>query len=78
MPVQAFVIEPKPAAHFGVGAIGKLPGIVRGTGADHVVVVTDAALAVSPVITQVLDILLGAGLPCHVFCGVHPKENKKR
>jgi hypothetical protein len=30
MPVQAFVIEPKPAAHFGVGAIGKLPGIVRG------------------------------------------------
>jgi alcohol dehydrogenase len=72
MPVQAFVIEPKPAAHFGVGAIGKLPGIVRGTGADHVVVVTDAALAVSSVITQVLDILLDAGLPCHVFSGVHP------
>jgi alcohol dehydrogenase len=72
MPVQAFVIEPKPAAHFGVGAIGKLPGIVRGTGADHVVVVTDAALEVSSVITQVLDILLDAGLPCHVFSGVHP------
>jgi alcohol dehydrogenase len=72
MPVQAFVIEPKPAAHFGVGAIGKLPGIVRGTGADHVVVVTDAALAVSSVITQVLDILLDAGLPCQVFSGVHP------
>jgi alcohol dehydrogenase len=72
MPVQAFVIEPKPAVHFGVGAIGKLPGIVRGTGADHVVVVTDAALALSSVITQVLDILLDAGLPCHVFSGVHP------
>jgi alcohol dehydrogenase len=72
MPVQAFVIEPKPAAHFGVGAIGKLPGIVRGTGADHVVVVTDAALAVSSVIAQMLDILLDAGLPCHVFSGVHP------
>ena len=72
MPVQAFVIEPKPAAHFGVGAVAKLPGIVRGIGADHVVVVTDAALAVSSVITQVLDILLDAGLPCHVFSGVHP------
>jgi alcohol dehydrogenase len=70
--MSGFVIEPKPAAHFGVGAIGKLPDIVRGTGADHVVVVTDAALAVSPVITQVLDILLDAGLPCHVFSGVHP------
>ena len=71
MPVEPFVIEPKPAAHFGVGAIARLPAIVRGTGADHVVVVTDATLAVSPVITQVLDILLDAGLPTHVFSGVH-------
>src|ERR1700726_4679475 len=70
--MSGFVIEPKPAAHFGVGAVGKLPGIVRGIGAHHVVVVTDAALAVSPVLAQVLDILLDAGLPCHVFSGVHP------
>jgi alcohol dehydrogenase len=66
------VIEPKPAAHFGVGAVGKLPGIVRGLGADHVVVVTDESLAASPVIATVTDILLDAGLPCHVFSGVHP------
>jgi len=45
--MSGFVIEPKPAAHFGVGAVGKLPGIVRGIGADHVVVVTDAVLAVT-------------------------------
>ena len=70
--MSGFVIEPKPAAHFGVGAVGKLPGIVREIGADHVVVVTDAALAVSPMLTQVLDILLDAGLPSHVFSGVHP------
>lgn len=70
--MSGFVIEPKPAAHFGVGAVGKLPGIVRGIGADHVGVMTDAALAVSPVLAQVLDILLDAGLPCHVFSGVHP------
>lgn len=66
------VIEARGAAYFGVGAVAKLPGIVRGLGADHVVVVTDAALADSPVITQVLDILLDAGLPSRVFSGVHP------
>lgn len=32
--MSGFVIEPKPAAHFGVGAVGKLPGIVRGIGTD--------------------------------------------
>ena len=70
--IDGFVIEPKPAAHFGVGAIAKLPGIVRATGADHVVVVTDAALAATAVVTTVLGILLDAGLPSHVFTGVHP------
>ncbi len=43
--MSGFVIEPKPAAHFGVGAVGKLPEIVRGIGADQVVVVTDADFA---------------------------------
>jgi alcohol dehydrogenase len=70
--IDGFVITPKPVAYFGMGAIAKLPGIVRGTGADHVVVVTDAALAATPVVTTVLDILLDAGLPSHVFTGVHP------
>jgi alcohol dehydrogenase len=70
--MSGFVIEPKPAAHFGVGAVAKLPGIVRGTGASAVVVVTDEALAASPVIATVTDILLDAGLPAHVFSGVHP------
>src|SRR5580700_7908340 len=69
--MSGFVIEPKPAAHFGVGAVAKLPGIVRGTGASAVVVVTDEALAASPVIATVCDILLDAGLPAHVFSGVH-------
>jgi alcohol dehydrogenase len=69
--MSGFVIEPKPAAHFGVGAIEKLPAIVRGTGASAVVVVTDEALAASPVIATVCDILLDAGLPAHVFSGVH-------
>jgi alcohol dehydrogenase len=70
-----FVITPKPAAHFGVGAVAKLPGIVRDTGVDHVVVVTDAALAATPVVTTVLDILLDAGLPSQLFTGVHPNPS---
>ncbi len=69
---DGFVITPKPAAHFGVGAIEKLPDIVRASGADHVVVVTDAALADTPVIAAVTAILADACLPAHVFSGVHP------
>ena len=69
--IDPFVIAPKPAAHFGVGAIEKLPGVVRATGADHVVVVTDAKLTATPVITTVIDILADACLPSHIFTGVH-------
>jgi alcohol dehydrogenase len=66
--LEEFVITPEPTAHFGVGAIEKLPGIVRATGADAVVVVTDEALAA----TRVTDILADAGIASHVFTGVHP------
>jgi alcohol dehydrogenase len=66
------VIAPTPTAHFGVGAVGKLPGIVRGLGGAAVVVVTDAALAATPVIASVVGALEAAGLPVTVFSGVHP------
>lgn len=73
MPViDPFVITPKPVAHFGVGAIEKLPGIVRDTGADAVVVVTDAALAATAVIATVTEVLAAAAVPAHLFTGVHP------
>ena len=61
--IDGFVIESKPATHFGVGAIDQLPGVVRATGADRVVVVTDAALAATPVIATVMTVLADAGLP---------------
>jgi hypothetical protein len=32
--IDGFVIESKPVAHFGVGAIDQLPGVIRATGAD--------------------------------------------
>jgi alcohol dehydrogenase len=66
------VIAPTPTAHFGVGAAGKLPGIVRGLGGGPVVVVTDAALAATPVVARVVGVLEAAGLPVTVFSGVHP------
>ena len=69
--IDGFVIEPKPAARFGVGAIDQLPGVVRATGAGQVVVVTDAALAATPVIATVMAVLADAGLPARLFSGVH-------
>jgi alcohol dehydrogenase len=70
MNIAGFVITPQPTVHFGVGAIEKLPAIVRATGARHVVVITDEALAAGPIVATVTDILLDAGLPSHVFDGV--------
>lgn len=69
---DGFVIAPKPTAHVGVGAIEKLADAVHAVGADHVVIVTDAALATTPVVAKVTAALAGAGLALRVFSGVHP------
>jgi alcohol dehydrogenase len=65
-------LSPSPPAWFGAGAVVKLPGIVRSTGSEAVVVVTDAALAATPVVARVLAVLEAAGMPVTVFGGVHP------
>ncbi len=46
--------------------------IVRETGADAVMIVTDAALAQTPVIGTATYELAEAEIPVHVFTGVHP------
>jgi alcohol dehydrogenase len=66
------LIAPKPAAYFDNGAVKQLPGIVRETGADAVMIVTDAALAQTAVIGHVTYELAEAEIPVHVFTGVHP------
>jgi alcohol dehydrogenase len=66
------LIAPKPAAYFDRGAIKQLPGIVRATGAGAVMIVTDAALAQTPVIGTVTYELADNEIPVHVFTGVHP------
>ncbi len=70
--IDGFTIAPKPAAYYGVGAIGQLAAVVRAVGADRVVVVTEVALASAPVIATVRAVLAEAGLPARVFSGVHP------
>src|SRR5690348_3867006 len=69
--LDRFVITAKPAVHVGPGAIGELPGIVLAAGADQVVVVTEEALATTPVIETVLAVLADAGPPARLFAGVH-------
>jgi alcohol dehydrogenase class IV len=66
------VYTPLPAAHFGAGTIGALPGIVRGTGSQAVAVVTDVALAGTPVVAATMAALAADGLAAAVFAGVHP------
>src|ERR1700677_45091 len=66
------LITPKPAAHVDAGAIRELPAIVHGTGASAAMIVTDAALAATPVIAAIAYHLAEADIPVHVFAGVHP------
>jgi alcohol dehydrogenase len=66
------VLSPAPVAHFGAGAAARLPGIVRGAGRDTVVLVTDAALAATPVVAAVAGELDAAGIAVTAFSGVHP------
>jgi alcohol dehydrogenase len=70
-----FVLTPMPAAHFGAGAIGELPGLVRGTGSSAAVIVTDPGLADSPVVARVRDVLAADGVTAAVFAGVRPNPS---
>jgi alcohol dehydrogenase len=65
------VFLPLPTAHFGAGAIGALPGVIRGTGGQAVALVTDQALASTPVVAAATAALASDGLTPAVFAGVH-------
>jgi alcohol dehydrogenase class IV len=65
------ILSPLPAAHFGAGAIDAVAGIVRGTGCQAAVIVTDQGLARTTVVTSVASMLAASGLAVTVFSGVH-------
>jgi alcohol dehydrogenase len=69
---RRLIIAPTPTAHFGAGEIGKLGQIIAATGGAAAVIVTDAGLAATPVLTAVRAALAEAGIPAAVFTGVRP------
>jgi alcohol dehydrogenase class IV len=58
-----------PRTLFGVGAINKLPEVVKGYGTDKVLVITDKGLVAAGVVDVALDVLKAAGISVDVFDG---------
>ena len=52
-----------PHAYFGIGAVGRLPDVLRDAGCDAVLVVTDTALATTPVIASRPPVILPPKAP---------------
>src|SRR5215472_10085627 len=65
------VLDPTPPAHFGVGVVDAVAGIVSGTGGRAAVIVTDQGLAGTAVVASVVGALAAGGIPVTVFSGVH-------
>lgn len=66
------VLDPKPAAHFGLGSVSKVGALALQTGATSALIVTDPFLASSPLLEKVRSSLLASGLTVTVFGGVTP------
>jgi alcohol dehydrogenase len=65
------ILSPLPAAHFGAGAIDAVAGIVRGTGCQAAVIVTDQGLASTAIVAGVAGLLAAGGIAVTVFSDVH-------
>ncbi|WP_051166313.1 iron-containing alcohol dehydrogenase family protein [Amycolatopsis orientalis] len=70
--IPAIDIGPYPAAAFAVGAVERLPRLVRTTGARKVVLVSDRGLRATALPEQATDLLRQDGLAVEVFAEVHP------
>ncbi len=66
------VLDPKPAAHFGVGAVSKVGELAAAQGAKSALIITDPFLGASPICAEVRGSLEAAGLTVSVFDGVTP------
>ena len=66
------VLDPKPAAHFGVGSVSKVGELALAQGAKSALIITDPFLAASPILEAVRDSLIAAGITVNVFGGVTP------
>jgi len=61
-----------PPVHFGAGAVDAVAAVVRGTGCQAAVIVTDRGLAGTAVVASVAGALAAGGIPVTVFSGVQP------
>ena len=66
------VLDPKPAAHFGVGAVSKVGELAAAQGAKSALIITDPFLGASPICAEVKQSLEAAGIKVSVFDGVTP------
>lgn len=66
------VLDQKPTAHFGIGAINKVGEIAKDLGARKALIVTDPFLAASEITTKVKSLLEKEGIETQVFGGVTP------
>lgn len=66
------VLDPKPAAHFGVGTVSKVGDLAAAQGAKSALIITDPFLGSSPICHEVRASLEAAGVSVSVFHGVTP------
>ena len=66
------VLDPKPAAHFGVGSVSKVGQLAKEQGAKKALIITDPFLASSEITAKVSKSLADAGIDVEVFGGVTP------
>jgi alcohol dehydrogenase len=66
------VLDPKPAAHFGVGAVSKVGDLAVAQGAKSALIITDPFLGASPICAKVKGSLEASGIKVSVFDGVTP------
>ena len=66
------VLDPKPAAHFGVGAVSKVGELAAAQGAKSALIITDPFLGSSPICAEVRSSLEASGIKVSVFDGVTP------
>lgn len=65
-------LDPKPPAHFGVGAVQKVGDLAKSQGATKALIVTDSFLAKSEILLKVEASLKSSGILVQVFDGVTP------
>ena len=65
-------LDPKPPTHFGVGMVTKVGELAKAHGATKALIITDAFLAKSEILTKVADSLKASGILVEVFDGVTP------